>query len=302
MSLRTATAGLLLALSLVVGSPGTAGASEQRTLQSGGLERSYLLVGARKGTPQPLVLALHGNGGSGEQLLRYARWSTQVAAGGIVIALPDGLNKGWADGRPDSQFRGRKPPSGLNDVEFLMELIDGLVKEGIADRRRIYVMGVSNGGMMALRLLCDHADRFAAGAAVMASLPDVNAQRCKPSRPVPLMLMNGTADKLVPDQPQPGQYLGTEATAAFWRRVNRCGATRPPLDLPDVNPNDGSRIVVSEAQCPAGQDVIVYRAVGGGHQMPSISGPSLMERVLGPRNRDIEGTEVIWTFLRRFSR
>jgi polyhydroxybutyrate depolymerase len=48
--------------------------------------------------------------------------------------------------------------------------------------------------------------------------------------------------------------------------------------------------------------VVIYRVVGGGHQMPSASGPSRFERVLGPRNRDIEGTEVIWSFFRKFAR
>jgi polyhydroxybutyrate depolymerase len=289
-------------LASIQGGIAAAEAQEQRTLQSGGFERSYLLAGAQRGSPRPLILALHGNGGTGGQLMRHAPWPQLVASGGMALALPDGLNRGWADGRPDSQFRGRKPPAGLNDVAFLMDLIDALVKEGIADRRKVYVMGVSNGGMMALRLLCDQAERFAAGAAVIASLPEANAQRCKPSRPVPLLLMNGTSDKLVPEQPLAGQYLGTEATAAFWRRANRCGASKPAQELADSNPNDGSRVIVTEAQCPAGQDVVVYRVVGGGHQVPSISGPPLLERLLGPRNRDIEGIDVIWSFLQRFSR
>jgi polyhydroxybutyrate depolymerase len=300
--MRSVAAALVLLFGLLVAVTDPAIAQEERTLQSDGLERSFLLVGATPGMPRPLILALHGNGGSGEQFLRYGPWLPLVASAGVVLALPDGLNRSWADGRPDSEFRGRKPPAGLNDVAFLTSLVNDLVKAGIADRKRIYVAGLSNGGMMALRLLCDRADLFAAGAVVIASLPESSSTRCKPSRPVPLLLMNGTADKLVPDQAVPGQFLGTEGTAAFWRRVNRCGAMRTAQDLPDINPNDGSRVTLSEAPCPPGQDVAVYRVVGGGHQMPTITGPALLERMLGPRNRDIEGAEVIWSFLRKFTR
>jgi polyhydroxybutyrate depolymerase len=276
-------------------------AQEERTLTSGGFERSFLLVGAEPGRPRPLILALHGNRGTGEQLLRYSVLTPLAAGAGIVAALPDGLNTAWADGRSDAEFRGRKPPAGLDDVAFLADLVGALIREGVADPRRIYVMGLSNGGMMALRLLCDRPGLFAAGAVVMASLPESGAARCRPSRPVPLLLMNGTQDRLVPDQPQQG-YLGTEGTAVFWRRINRCGPMGPAQELPDADPSDGSRVTLALGQCPSGQDIAVYRVVGGGHQMPSIVGPALASRLLGPRNRDIEGVEVIWAFFQRFSR
>jgi polyhydroxybutyrate depolymerase len=302
LSLWLRIAALCLPLVATLGFAPAAGAQEERTLVSAGLERSYLLVGAEPGNPRPLILALHGNNGSGEQFLTYARWTNVAAGAGVVVALPDGLNKGWADGRPDSEFRGRKPPAGLNDVAFLVELVETLVKEGVADRRRIYVTGLSNGGMMALRMLCDRPDLFAAGAAVIASLPEGNAARCRPSRPVPLLLMNGTEDRLVPDQPQPGRFLGTEGTAAFWRRVNRCTAAGEARALPDRDPSDGSQVTVTRAQCPPGQDVVTYRVIGGGHQMPSLTQGPTAERLLGPRNRDIDGARAIWDFFKSRTR
>ncbi len=291
-------AGLAVAASASI----RAAAQEEHVIQSGGFERSYLMVGAEPGRPRPLILALHGNNGTGEQFLAYGNWTPVAAQHGVVVVLPDGLNRGWADGRPDAEFRGRRPPAGLNDVAFLTELVETLVRQGVADRRRVYVAGISNGGMMAMRLLCDRPDLFAAGAAVAASLPESSAARCRPSRPAPLLLMNGTEDRLVPDQPSPGRFLGTEGTAAFWRRVNRCTGPGEARDLPDRDPSDGSRVAVIAAACPAGQDVVTYRVIGGGHQMPALRGQAIAERLLGPRNRDIEGAEAIWDFFRRFAR
>lgn len=277
-------------------------AQEERTLQSGPFKRSYTLLGEEPGRPKPLILALHGNTGSGLQFMRNGEWARLVVGGEMVIAFPDGLNRGWADGRPDSEFRGRRPPASTDDVAFLVQLVGELVKQEIAERRRIYVAGISNGGMMALRLICDRPDLFAAAAVVVASMPESTAPRCRPSRPIPVMIMNGTQDTLVPDQPTPGQFLGTEGTAAFWRRINRCPAPARQVEFPDLDPTDGSRVTVSITRCPQGADVAVYRAIGGGHKMPSRVSARQGDRLLGPRNRDIEGSAVIWDFLRQHAR
>src|SRR5438045_1178662 len=55
------------------------------------------------------------------------------------------------------------------------------------------------------------------------------ADACHPSRPVPVLMMNGTADPLIPYQGGRGasrfaveDFWSTERTLAFWRRANGC--------------------------------------------------------------------------------
>ncbi len=276
-------------------------AQEQQTLMIDGVSRTYRLVGATPGQPRALVLALHGNLGTGAQFGEYGRWRQTAAKHGFVAVLPDGINRAWNDGRPRETFRIRKPMAGIDDVQFLTSLVARLVDTGIADKRRVYVTGASNGGMMTYRLLCDRADLFAAGAAVIANLPEKMLTTCKPSRTIPILIMNGSADKLTPEAGRPGELASVDATIAFWRQHNMCRADSKRVLLPDRDPADGSRVERYDATCPAAQPVVHYRIVGGGHQIPSLANDFAAEIVLGSRNHDIEAAEEIWSFFKPFA-
>ena len=154
--------------------------------------------------------------------------------------LPDGTNRAWNDGRPRDTLLLRKPQEGIDDVRFLVQLVELLIADGTADKRHIFVTGASNGGMMTYRLLCERANLFAAGAAVIANLSTELAASCKPAGGRPMLIMNGTADSLVPWAGGPitvlGQRRGTvvsaPATFDFWQKANGCkgaaaGWTRP---------------------------------------------------------------------------
>ncbi|MBX9618820.1 MAG: prolyl oligopeptidase family serine peptidase [Hyphomicrobiales bacterium] len=264
-----------------------------------GFERTYLLLGQKKPGRLPLILALHGNRGSGAQFARYAGWDELVRQENILVALPDGLNRAWADGRPQAQFRGKSPPPGTDDVAFLTALIAHLVEQGYADPARVYITGVSNGGIMAYRMLCERADLFAGAAPIIANFPDAMARACRPSRIVPLLVMNGTADRFAPFASQPGVTLGHEDAVAFWRGRNGCGEIDARRTLPDRDPTDGSTVAVTSYACPANARVLSYVIAGGGHQFPSIAKAPVLENLLGPRNRDIEGSRTLWDFFRR---
>ena len=275
-------------------------AAETQTIDVGGVKRSYELIGASTGKPRPLILALHGNMGTGAQFLKYAGWDKLAAAQQIVVAAPDGTNRAWNDGRSPAEFMGRKPASGIDDVAFLTELVEHLITRGIADRRSVFVTGISNGGMMTYRLLCDRTALFAAGAAVIANMPDSSARKCRPSRPVPMLIMNGTADRLIPYEGKPGSFLSTAQTAAFWRALNGCAADPQRQWLPPRSSGNGTKVERISYKCPPANQVVVYRVENGGHQMPSHSTAFVLEAMLGPRNRDIEGAEEIWAFFSQF--
>ena len=280
----------------------TIAADAGERLTVGRAERSYELIGATSGRAKPLIIALHGNRGTGAQFANSGNWRALAARHDVMIALPDGLNKAWNDGRAGAEIRGNQTPAGTDDVAFLTTLAERLVADGLADRKRLYVTGISNGGMMTYRMLCERPDLFAAGAAVIANLTETTLARCKPARPVPVLIMNGTEDKLVPHERQQGGYIGTLATASVWQKVNGCAGAPVERRLPDLDTTDRSTVTRIAYGCPAGRDVVVYRVDGGGHQMPSRSGKGILEFLLGPRNRDIEGAEEIWAFLSRFSR
>jgi polyhydroxybutyrate depolymerase len=265
-----------------------------------------------KAKAAPLVIVLHGNTQAGEDMISRTSWPQVARREGFGVVFPDGLNRAWADLRLNEKRARRAPPEGTDDVTFIAKLIDKFVVDGSADPKRIYVTGVSNGGAMTMTMVCARADLFAAAASVIINLTDDSAAACHPSQPVPMLMMNGTADPLVPYQGGRGTsrfavdgFWSTEKTLNFWRRVNGCEEKDSCLtDLADRDRNDQSTVTRISSHCPAGRDAVLYRVNDGGHRMPGSFAdarfPRIVNTMLGPQNHDIDGAEVISEFFRRF--
>jgi polyhydroxybutyrate depolymerase len=261
--------------------------------------------------PAPLVIVLHGNTQTGADMITRTAWPDVAKREGFGVVFPDGLNHAWADLRPTNMRAGKVPPFGTDDVAFIAKLVEKFVGDGSADQKRIYVTGISNGGAMTMTLLCKRADLFAAAASVVINLTDQSAGPCKPSRPVPMLMMNGTADPLVPYKGGRGTsrfavdgFWSVEKTLGFWRKINGCEPNDAAVtELDDRDRSDRSTVTRIDSKCPPGRDVVLYRVNDGGHRMPGSSDarfPRLANTFLGPQNHDIDGAETIWAFFKKF--
>jgi len=279
----------------------------RRTLVSHGIERAYwIILPPSAKTPAPLVFVLHGGGvADGRQTFRYG-FQGLGARDGVVTVHPNGVGDGWNDGR-DTPFllsRGGAP----DDVGFFRDMIEALVAEGVADPDRIFVTGGSNGGMMTMRLACDLADRIAAVAPFVALLPERLEPKCKPARPIPILMIAGTADPLMPygggavaavSGDDRGTVLDAARTFSSWQRINGCKGKPATHSLPDTDPADGTQVRVETAQgCAA--PVVFHTVEGGGHRLPG-EGPRVysderISRLSGVSSRDMDGKTVIWAF------
>ena len=150
--------------------------------------RHALMLPAGRG-PHPTVIVLHGALGSGAGTAFTTGFSEAVARRGFTAVFPDGINRQWHDGRAGG-------PDGPDDVGFIRELVHRLVADGVADQRRIYLAGISNGGMMSFTLVCKAGELFAGVGTVIANMPD-GIGSCAP-RPMPVVMINGTDDPMVP--------------------------------------------------------------------------------------------------------
>jgi polyhydroxybutyrate depolymerase len=288
-----------------------AGTARAETIDIGGVTRTYLTQ-FPDSRPAPLVIVLHGNTQTGADMRMRTSWSLVASRERFGVIYPDGLNRAWADLRPDSKRAGRPPPAGTDDTAFIAGLIEKHVTDGTADPKRVYITGLSNGGAMTMTLLCGRADLFAAAASVIMNLTDESAGSCHPSQPVPVLMMNGTADPMIPFEGGKGAshyavegFWSTQATLAFWRRVNGCQTEDTTVtEFSDRDPTDQSTVTRIESDCPQGRDVVLYRVNGGGHRMPGAFADSRFPRIatafLGPQNHDIDGAETIWAFFKRF--
>lgn len=286
-------------------------AASADTVDVNGVKRSYTAqLPAKK--PAPLVVVLHGKTQRGADMVARTAWPQLARREGLAVVFPDGLNHAWADARTKAGPALRGPPEGTDDVAFIAKLIEKLVADGTADAKRVYVTGISNGGAMAMTLACARADLLAAAASVIMNLTDEAAVTCHPSRPLPILIMNGTADPLVPYEGGRGSgyyaadgFWSTDETLAFWRKLNGCDADElTEADLPDRSPTDQSTVTRISSRCPAGHDVVLYRVNRGGHRMPGFAPdarfPKVATGLLGPQNSDIDGAETMWAFFSQF--
>jgi len=284
----------------------------RRTLQWQNRERSYHIHypnHQRPTTPKALVLVLHGGGGADAQQMAHRTGMNCIAdRENFMVVYPAGVDGQWNDGRGKT-FRRAKGNTDVDDVGFIATIIDTLVRQRHADPNRVYAMGLSNGGMMTYRLGIELGDKLAAIAAVIANLP-TNIAGQRPVRPLPVLIMNGTNDPMMPWHGgsvrvlggEYGTVLSTEQTVQYW--VNAAGLPRTPTSrvLENKSQADGCTVAVDQYQ-QAGSpvEVVLYRIQGGGHNLPGGNTPD-RPRLLGKKCLDINGVEVIWAFFQKHSR
>lgn len=295
----TAFALTLLATGLARGEEGLS----SHDFSHDGLDRSYLRyvppsVQQADG-PVPLVVLLHGGGGTARSFMRYTRFNRLASESGFIALYPDGSNRHWNDGRVKYQ--------GVDDVGFITEAIKQTrVDTGRIDAGRIFVAGMSNGGFMSQRLACEQAGLFAGMAAVTAQFTKELFPKCQPSRPLAALYINGTEDPLVPYGggaiaprwgPR-GTVISTATTTAFWQRHNGCADTPTVTLLPDLDTADDIRVEQHDwPGCTQNAPLRLYRVIGGGHTWPGKT-QYLPEAIIGRTTGDIDANSLIDDFFR----
>lgn len=268
---------------------------QKGSLTVDGLTRTYTVhVPVQYSGPAPLVIALHGGGGSSEKMANLTNFNAVSDKNGFIVVYPDGVENHWNDGR-DVSYRSHKED--IDDVKFISTLIDQLSKEFSIDETRIYVTGISNGAMMSCRLACELSEKVAGIAMVAGTMPE--ALVLCPS-PVPVLIMNGTDDPLVQweggeitvGSQSLGVILSAYDTVMYWVSVNKCSSTPVVQWLPDTR-EDGC--FVRKEVYPGEHIVVLYAIEGGGHTWPG--GPQhASEHFIGRTCYDIDAATVIWQF------
>ena len=294
----------LVSLAAVVGRDA---GTQSGKLRFDGRDRTYLLH-LPPGHPAknlPLVIVLHGSGGRGRGMERLTGLSPLADREGFAAVYPDGLWRNWNDGRSKIAF------PRTDDAGFLIALIDRLTRAGTADPHRVYVAGISNGGMMAQRLACEAPDKIAAVASIAATLPEKIEADCKPARPVSMLFIHGTKDPLVPYTggeitsphgiPSGSRVFSLDATARFWASRDGCADAPESSSLPD-KAGDGTTVrVVDYHSCRDRSAVEAYTVEGGGHTWPG-GLQYLPQFLIGKTSRNLNADETMWEFFRRASR
>ncbi|HXT52629.1 MAG TPA: PHB depolymerase family esterase [Thermoanaerobaculia bacterium] len=286
--------------------PKLLGKIERGALEHGGRRRTWIAYLPPKPAAHPAVLiALHSSIGSGEQARAGFGYDFDLLADrhGFIAVYPQGYEGHWNDCKVKGPYAAKR--ENVDDVGFLRALVDRLVTDHAADRERVYVTGISNGGSMTLCLALQAPDFARAYAAVVSSVPARENMAVTPKgRPVSILLMNGTGDPINPWQGgdvvlwpvlgNRGPVLSTQASVDYFRKLAGLEGAPQVTQLPDRDPGDGSTAERSLWSAPGKRTVALYTIKGGGHGAPH---PAIRgRRLLGNSNRDIHAANEIWDF------
>jgi polyhydroxybutyrate depolymerase len=289
----------LLGLALAGESQSALAAAAHVAIESGGQRRTAVLVERErlKLGRRPVIVVLHGGSGSGARVRRNLGLEETIRSRNVTLVYPDAINGHWGETKETAQ----------RDIDFLRTLLDRLIANGTADRRKIFVVGSSTGGMLALRMACERAGEAYAGVAtIIANLPADIAESCQPPKPIPLMVINGTANPIMPYAggttkitDSKVDVVSTDATLAPFAKADGCGEGRTTIALPDRDPKDGTRSYIDKLNgCKAPVELI--RVEGGGHTIPGrFSAGTTRGQPVGAHTNDFDAAHAIWDFFRK---
>lgn len=256
------------------------------TIHTGGMDRTFKVhipLGYQPQNPTPLVLNYHGRGSNAFEHEKFSDFTSKADQAGFIVVYPQatGSPTTWQDLPFDSEYSDAE----VNEVLFASDLLDHLESELNIDPKRIYAVGMSNGGGMVHHLACDLADRFAAVAPVAGAF--YLWDDCQPSEPISVVAFHSKKDNVVPyegtDNPLFFDVPSIPVWAQAWADLNGCD--------PEFKKSDIDKIIEVDTWngCDENSTVTLYSMLLGGHTWPP--------EFFGGTDADpVKINDVIWEF------
>ncbi|MDZ5634732.1 alpha/beta hydrolase family esterase [Janthinobacterium sp. GMG1] len=244
----------------------------------------------------PVVFNFHGGGMSMAEQMLYTQMNRTAERHQFIVVYPQGIKQDWNVGF------GMDYLAGTDDVGFTQAILSKLKQDYRIDDKRVYATGLSRGGFFALRLAAELPQQFAAVASVGAPMPEPVVQHHQKTDKVGMLLIQGTADKVVLHEGKAASYLSAQGTFDYWRKHNGIeGATPQPRLMPGPA-GDTTQVNWLEQGSGAGSASVALISVkDGGHTWPGADAFNI-GLPIGKTTRAIDANEVMWAFFSRHRR
>ena len=281
-------------------------------LRVNGFRRSYLVHIPKnydQTKPTPLVVALHGSFDTAKKMARRTEFSELADREGFIVLYPNGITLfGWLQHWNARYCCGKAMKDGIDDLGFVAGLIEQAQAHLNIDPKRIYLVGYSNGGMLAYLFAAEKPEILAAVAILSSTIGIKSSQPerqiVEPKIPVPMIIFHGREDEAIPYEGgqqigktgEKGQdYTSVAESALFWVKSNGCSK---PVKVERLLQNRVLKETWSE--CEDGSETILFTIEGWNHDLPT---RRFTEKL--PDANPLKGfhaTDIIWEFFMRHPR
>lgn len=277
-------------------------------IRTGDFKRDYHLhipPGYDGSRALPLVVVVHGAFDNAKGVAKFTGFSALADREHFIVLYPNGIGiLGYLQHWNAGHCCGKAHTEQIDDVGFVAAAIEDAALRLNVDRDRIFMLGFSNGGMFAYRFAAERGEMLAGFAALAASIgsrtPDTETEwrLPEPPRPIPLLIMHGTADHSVPFHGkesqrggQPRYYKSVAQSAAFWRSRNGCGDAEPTQVL-----SNGAVQLTRWSDCTGHAPVWLYVLQDWEHIWPGPYFTNQLEE--GDPLRGFDAAKIIWDFFK----
>jgi len=235
----------------------------------------------------PLVFVLHGYGAG--------IWRENIMIGpadrhGFAVCIPQGLKDpqgqpSWNVGYPFQQGWL------VDDVKALCRIARHVQQRYRLSRANTFLTGMSNGGEMCYLMAYSKQNTFKAVAPIAGLTMAWMYERLEAPRPIPLMEIHGTEDRVsewtgdMDNAGGWGAYLPVPVAVGYWVAKNRCSREETER-VESLQGEQGHPVIKHRYSGSAtGCDVWLYEVVGGPHSWFTA---------------DIDTGEEVWRFFSRY--